>query len=116
VARQDLAAWPKGTGAPRDRVPCDGQIIEGGSYLDESPINGESEPRYKQIEDGVFAGTINLEGVLRVEVTRGAEDNTIARIIRLALWKTPRPQKHRWHGSLINSRAGICQPSSQWPC
>lgn len=68
---------------PGDRVPCDGRIFEGGSYLDESPINGESEPRYKRIEDGVFAGTINLEGVLKVEVTRGAEDNTIARIIRL---------------------------------
>ena len=68
---------------PGDRVPCDGTIVEGGSHLDESPINGESEPRYRKIEEGVFAGTINLDGVLRVEVTRGAEDNTIARIIRL---------------------------------
>lgn len=68
---------------PGDRVPCDGRIFEGTSYLDESPINGESEPRYKQVEEEIFAGTINLEGVLKVEVTRGAEDNTIARIIRL---------------------------------
>jgi len=83
VAARTLQPGQRVLVRPGDRVPCDGQIIEGGSYLDESPINGESEPRYKQIEDGVFAGTINLEGVLRVEVTRGAEDNTIARIIRL---------------------------------
>lgn len=68
---------------PGDRVPCDGRIREGGSYLDESPVTGESVPRHKTTGDAVFAGTVNHDGALKVEVTRRAEDNTISRIIRL---------------------------------
>lgn len=68
---------------PGDRVPCDGRILAGESDLDESPVNGESVPRSRAPGDDLFAGTVNLDAVLEVEVTRGAEDNTIARIIRL---------------------------------
>ncbi|WP_017429174.1 heavy metal translocating P-type ATPase [Vreelandella jeotgali] len=68
---------------PGDRVPCDGRIEQGGAYLDESPVSGEAEPLYKTAGDAVLAGTINHDGALTVEVTRRAEDNTIARIIRL---------------------------------
>ncbi|MGO1626042.1 MAG: heavy metal translocating P-type ATPase [Halomonadaceae bacterium] len=68
---------------PGDRIPCDGRIEQGGSYIDESPVNGEAEPRYKRADDDVFAGTVNQDGALTVEVTRQADDNTIARIIRL---------------------------------
>jgi Cd2+/Zn2+-exporting ATPase len=68
---------------PGDRVPCDGRILAGESDLDESPVNGESVPRSRAPGDDVFAGTVNLDAVLEVEVTRGAEDNTIARVIRL---------------------------------
>ena len=46
-------------------------------------MNGESVPRSRAPGDDVFAGTVNLDAVLEVEVTRGAEDNTIARVIRL---------------------------------
>ncbi|WP_367379127.1 heavy metal translocating P-type ATPase [Halomonas sp. PR-M31] len=68
---------------PGDRVPCDGRILAGQSELDESPVNGESVPRSRFPGDDVFAGTVNLDAALEVEVTRGAEDNTIARVIRL---------------------------------
>ncbi|HDZ49141.1 hypothetical protein LCGC14_0279000 [marine sediment metagenome] len=68
---------------PGDRVPCDGRILTGESDLDESPVNGESIPRSRGSGDDIFAGTVNLNAALEVEVTRGAEDNTIARVIRL---------------------------------
>ena len=68
---------------PGDRVPADGEISEGTSGVDDSPVTGESVPVTKGPGDTVFAGSINTEAVLRVTVTKTAEDNTIARIIRL---------------------------------
>ena len=68
---------------PGDRVPADGEISEGTSGVDDSPVTGESVPVNKGPGDAVFAGSINTEAVLRVKVTKAAEDNTIARIIRL---------------------------------
>ncbi len=68
---------------PGDRIPADGEITDGTSGIDESPVTGESMPRTKGPGDPVFAGSINAEAVLRVTVTRAAEDNTIARIIKL---------------------------------
>ncbi|EBA08653.1 heavy metal translocating P-type ATPase [Sagittula stellata] len=68
---------------PGDRVPCDGEVIEGTSGVDESPVTGESVPSLKEPGAEVFAGSINTEALLRVRVTKAAEDNTIARIVRL---------------------------------
>jgi Cd2+/Zn2+-exporting ATPase len=68
---------------PGDRVPADGEINEGTSGVDDSPVTGESVPVNKGPGDSVYAGSINTEAVLRVKVTKGPEDNTIARIIRL---------------------------------
>ncbi|SDS27827.1 Cd2+/Zn2+-exporting ATPase [Halopseudomonas litoralis] len=68
---------------PGDRVSADGVIIHGSSSLDESPVTGESVPRAKAIGDDVFAGSINVDGVLQVRVEKTAADNTIARIIHL---------------------------------
>lgn len=68
---------------PGDRVPADGEIVDGSSGIDESPVTGESVPVTKGPGDAVFAGSINAEAVLRIRVTREASDNTIARIIRL---------------------------------
>ncbi|MER8519551.1 heavy metal translocating P-type ATPase [Mesorhizobium sp. M0644] len=68
---------------PGDRIPADGEITEGGSAIDESPVSGESVPVRKDVGDTVFAGTINGDGVLRVKVTATAADNTIARVIKL---------------------------------
>ncbi|MFV3073325.1 heavy metal translocating P-type ATPase [Niveispirillum fermenti] len=68
---------------PGDRIPADGEIIQGTSGIDESPVTGESVPRSRGPGDDVFAGSINTEAALQVRVSRMAADNTIARIIRL---------------------------------
>ncbi len=68
---------------PGDRLPCDGEIVEGRSALDESPVTGESMPVARGPGEPVIAGSINADGVLRVRVTRAAADNTVARIVRL---------------------------------
>jgi Cd2+/Zn2+-exporting ATPase len=68
---------------PGDRIPADGMIMEGASAINEAPVTGESLPKRKEKGDAVFAGTVNGDGVLRIRVTAAAEDNTIARIVRL---------------------------------
>ena len=68
---------------PGDRVPCDGEIQEGASDINEAPITGESVPLAKSVGDKVYAGTINQSAAIRVTVTKAAADNTIARILRL---------------------------------
>lgn len=68
---------------PGDRIPADGDIVEGQSAIDESPVTGESVPWTKQVGDPVFAGAINSDSVLKIRVTATATDNTIARVVRL---------------------------------
>lgn len=68
---------------PGDRIPADGEITDGVSGIDESPVTGESVPKTKGVGEPVYAGSVNREAALRVRVDKAAEDNTIARIIRL---------------------------------
>ena len=68
---------------PGDRVAADGTVLSGDTSIDESPVTGESVPKKKEAGDPVFAGTINQDAAIRVTVTAAAQDNTIARIIRL---------------------------------
>lgn len=68
---------------PGDRIPADGEILSGETSIDEAPVTGESVPKRKSTGDVVFAGTINLDGAIRVRVTAAAADNTIARVVRL---------------------------------
>ena len=68
---------------PGDRVPSDGTVIEGISEVNEAPVTGESVPVSKEPGSTIYAGSINANGELRVEITRTAADNTIARIIHM---------------------------------
>lgn len=68
---------------PGARVPADGTLAEGRGGIDESNITGESMPVTKSLGDQVFEGTVNLDGVLAVTITRPLSDSTIARMIRL---------------------------------
>jgi Cd2+/Zn2+-exporting ATPase len=65
------------------RIPLDGKIISGNSGVNQAPITGESLPVDKKPGDTVFAGTINGEGLLEIEVTKIASETTLAGIINL---------------------------------
>lgn len=68
---------------PGERIPLDGFVRHGVSQVNQAPITGESAPVEKAAGAEVFAGTINGEGVLQVEVTRLAGETTLAQIIRM---------------------------------
>lgn len=68
---------------PGDRIPLDGDVITGSSSVNQAPITGESKPVEKKKGDRVFAGTINLQGMLEVRVTATSENTTLAHIIHL---------------------------------
>lgn len=68
---------------PSERIPMDGRVIKGNSGVNQAAITGESMPITKTIGDDVFAGSINENGTLTVEVTALAKNNTLSRIIAM---------------------------------
>ncbi|MBC8497748.1 cadmium-translocating P-type ATPase [Candidatus Bathyarchaeota archaeon] len=68
---------------PGDRVPLDGVVIEGASSVDQATITGESAPVSKQAGDDVYAGTMNIDGFVGVQVTKLAEETMLARILEM---------------------------------
>jgi len=68
---------------PGEKIPMDGEVREGTSAVNQAPITGESVPIDKTVGDEVFAGTINEEGYLEVEVTSAASDNTLSQIVEM---------------------------------
>ncbi len=69
--------------APGIRLPADGKIIKGSSYINQAPVTGESIPLFKQTGDHIFAGSINGESSLEIKVTHLASDSTISRIVNM---------------------------------
>ena len=68
---------------PGARVPVDGVVVAGEGLLDEATLTGESEPQHKGPGAALHEATVNLNGVLDMQVTRGLADSTVARMIRL---------------------------------
>jgi Cd2+/Zn2+-exporting ATPase len=68
---------------PGEKIPLDGRVAAGDSYVNQAPVTGESLPVEKAAGDEVFAGTINGRGALDVVVSRLRRDSTLTRIIHL---------------------------------
>ena len=68
---------------PGEHIPADGKIISGRVHIDESMLTGESLPVVKQIDDHVYAGTLNGEESFELEVTSSKADSMISNIVRL---------------------------------
>ena len=68
---------------PGEKVPVDGVVIEGSSYIDQSAITGESVPVKKQKGDEVFTASVNQNGSIKIEAQKVGEDTTLAQIITL---------------------------------
>ncbi len=68
---------------PGERLAVDGEVVDGGSAIDESMLTGESMPVSKTIGDRVFGGTVNGSGALVTRATSLGEDSALARIVKL---------------------------------
>jgi copper-transporting P-type ATPase V len=68
---------------PGEKIPVDGEVIDGRAAVDESMLTGESVPVEKTVGDHVAGATINTDGVLRVRATAVGSDTALARIVRL---------------------------------
>ncbi len=68
---------------PGEKVPIDGIVIDGESFIDTSAITGESLPRRALVNDEIISGCINKDKVLRVKTTKKYEDSTVSKILEL---------------------------------
>ncbi len=68
---------------PGEKVPSDGIVVEGESFVNEALLTGESKPVHKETEDRVIGGAINGEGVLKVRIEKTGEETYLAQVINL---------------------------------
>ena len=68
---------------PGEKIPVDGEIVSGSSYLNTAALTGESLPLEVSVGSEVLSGCINLQGVLEVQVNKEYEDSTVAKILEL---------------------------------
>lgn len=86
---------------PGEKVPADGIIVDGESYINESMLTGESKPVEKAKGDKVIAGSINGNGAIKVSVLHGAADSYLSQVIKLV----QDAQKSKSKTQLIADRA-----------
>lgn len=88
---------------PGARVPVDGQVLEGAGTVDESTITGEAMPVSKAVGAALHEATVNLHGVLVMQVTRDLASSTVARMIALVTqaqaMKAPSERFSEWFGA-----------------
>ncbi|GAB6886531.1 heavy metal translocating P-type ATPase [Desulfothermus okinawensis JCM 13304] len=68
---------------PGEKIPLDGRVVEGESYVDESMVTGESLPISKNVGDEVIGATVNQSGFLKIEVTKTGEDTFLSQVIKI---------------------------------
>ena len=78
---------------PGEKVPLDGRVIKGTSMLDTKTITGESVPKKIVEQELIYSGSINLNSVLEVKVTKKFEDSTVAKILELVEEATSKKAK-----------------------
>ncbi|AYC30243.1 heavy metal translocating P-type ATPase [Paenisporosarcina cavernae] len=83
TAVSDLQVGQKILVKPGERVPIDGLLLEGTTSIDEAAITGESIPVTKTSGQEVFAGTVNLDGTIKVEMTKSTSDSLFQKIIQM---------------------------------
>jgi len=70
---------------PGERIPLDGNIVEGYAQVDQALVTGESEPVLKTVNDCVYAGTMNTSGVLKIVVTKKSDETLVSKIVKLVV-------------------------------
>ncbi|AHF06236.1 heavy metal translocating P-type ATPase [Desulfitobacterium metallireducens] len=83
VAPEDVQVGQQIVVRPGEKVPLDGVVVNGSSYLDTSALTGESVPRKAEKDDTVLAGMINTSGALTVRVVREYADSSVQKILDL---------------------------------
>ena len=68
---------------PGERIPLDGNVVDGFSHVDQAIVTGESVPVTKKVNDCVYAGTLNMSGVLKIAVTKKASETVVSKIMVL---------------------------------
>ena len=88
---------------PGDKIPVDGNVVGGESYVDESMINGEPIPKIKKDGEKVFAGTINQDGVLHIKAEKIGKETVLSNIIRLVeKAQSSRPPVQKFANTIVS--------------
>ena len=88
---------------PGEKIPVDGDVVGGESYVDESMINGEPIPKVKKDGEEVFAGTINQDGILHIKAQKIGKETVLSNIIRLVeKAQSSRPPVQKFANTIVS--------------